>query len=205
MSNITNLGELKTALTRYLKRDDLGDLYDIWIDFAGIRIDQEMRLPQQEFRTIAIANARFIPLPTDFIEMRNVQVDFDGGLALTYLTPEALDNTARRVTGTPIQFYTIMNNQIELIPAPADNSQVEIELFYYAKQEALTSETSTTAVLDAFPMLYLYAALVEAMPFMEHESGSISWDRMFTDMARLLNTRAQAGRFSGNSLHMRAV
>lgn len=203
-----NLGELKTSIRRYLKRTDLDDVIPDWIQFAQRRIDTEMRLPEQEYRTTTTANLAFLPLPQDWIEMRNVQVDFDGNYALSYLTPEQLDNMSRTLKGespNPIQFYTIVNNQIELIPAPGDDTETIIELFYYAREPALVNNSDTTKILTKFSQLYIYGVMVEAMPFLEHQAGQASWQQMFDEFARILNQRAQAGRFSGNSIQMRAV
>lgn len=204
--SIDNYGELKTALTRYLKRADLADLYDDWVDFASSRIDNDCRLAEQEYRTTATANAQFLTLPLDFVEMRNIQVSVTGGAyPLTYLTPEALDLYARVDKRQPIKHYTIVNSQIELIPAPAADSTTVIELFYFAKLFPLVNDGDTNKVLLAFPQLYIYAMMVEAMPFIEHTEGMASWNGMYRDMANLLNTRAEKARYSGNSLHMRAV
>jgi len=203
-----NFGELKIIIKRYLKRTDLDDVILDWIEFAQRRIDNDMRLPEQEFRSTTTANLRFLPLPGDWIEMRNIQVDFDGGFALQYLTPEQLDNMGRQLKGdspNPIQFYTIMDHQLELIPAPSEDSQVVIEMFYYAREPKLVNDIDFSRLLAVFPNLYIYAVMIEAMPFLEHQAGMATWQQMYSDYSALLNTRAQAGRFSGNSIQMRAV
>ena len=203
-----NFGELKTSIRRYLKRTDLDDIIPDWVEFAQRRIDTELRLPEQEFRTTTTANLKFLPLPLDWIEMRHVQVVFDGDFALQYLTPEQLDNAGRLLKGdspNPIQFYTIMNNQIELVPAPSADTEVQIEMFYYAREPVLVNDNDITKVLNRYPQLYIYAVMVEAMPFLEYQAGQASWQSMFNEMVVILNNRAQAGRFSGNSMQMRAV
>lgn len=203
-----NLGQLKTIIKRYLKRTDLDDVIPDWIEFSQRRIDSDLRLPEQEYRTQTVANLAFLPLPNDWLEMRNIQVNFDGNYSLQYLTPEQLDNMSRVLKGetpNPIQFYTIMNNQIELIPAPDSDTETIVEMFYYAREPALINDLDTTKILTLYPQLYTYAVMVEAMPFLEHESGQATWDSMYTRLRDLLNTRAQAGRFSGNSMQMRAV
>ena len=203
-----NLLQLITIIKRYLKRTDLDDLLPDWIEFAQRRIDMDMRLPEQEFRSTTTPTTRFISLPLDWIEMRNIQVNFDGNFSLQYLTPEQLDNASRALKGdspNPIQFYTIMDTQLELVPPPTADSEVTLEMFYYARQASLASDEDTTKVLLVYPQLYIYAVMVEAMPFLEHAAGQASWFQMYTDYARLLNERAQAGRFSGNSIQMRAV
>ena len=80
-----NFGELKTLIRRYLKRTDLDDVIPDWIEFAQRRLDSDMRLPEQEYRTTTTANLKFLPLPNDWLEMRHVQVDFDGNFSLQYL------------------------------------------------------------------------------------------------------------------------
>lgn len=203
-----NYGELQTIIRRYLKRVDLDDVIPQWVEFAQRRIDMDLRLPEQEFRAIAIADRQFLPLPLDWIEMRNIQVKYDGNFALSYLTPEQLDNMGRRLKGdspTPIQFYTIMDNQLELVPAPGEDSEIEIEMFYYAREPALVNDVDFSRVLNLYPNLYIYAVMIEAMPFLEHAAGQQTWQQMYAEYADLLNRRAQAGRFSGNSIQMRAV
>ncbi len=203
-----NYLELRTIVKRYLKRTDLDDVIPDWIEFAQRRIDSDLRLPEQEYRTTTIANLQFLPLPVDWLEMRHVQVVFDGNFALQYLTPEQLDNMGRQLKGdspNPIQFYTIMDKQIELVPSPTADTEVEIELFYYAREPALVNDTDQTKILIIYPQLYIYSVMIEAMPFLEHVAGQASWQDMYDNLVALLNTRAQAGRFSGNSIQMRAV
>ena len=203
-----NYLELRTIVKRYLKRTDLDDVIPDWIEFAQRRIDSDLRLPEQEYRTTTIANLQFLPLPVDWLEMRHVQVVFDGNFSLQYLTPEQLDNMGRQLKGdapNPIQFYTIMDKQIELVPSPTADTEVEIELFYYAREPALVNDTDQTKILIIYPQLYIYSVMIEAMPFLEHVAGQASWQDMYDNLVALLNTRAQAGRFSGNSIQMRAV
>jgi hypothetical protein len=200
-----NYGEFKTLVRTYIKRTDLDDLIPTWVAMAGLRIDSDCKLAAQEYRTTTPAVAQYIPLPADFIEMRNIQVDYRGQLALEYLTPEQLDNmTFQRLEGPP-RFYTIFNNQVELYPQGTAESELTLELFYFAKNPDLTSDLQETKVLSQHPQLWLYAVMVEAMPFLEHESGQASWATMYRDMAEVLNTRAESARYSGNSIQMRAT
>ena len=199
---ITNKGELFAALTRYLKRPDLVDLYDNWLDFASTRIDTECRLSQQEYRSTAVANSQFLPLPIDYLEMRNIQIN---SYPLEYQTPAQLDCLRLRNLTGKTRYYTVMNGQVELLTTPADDSTAEIEIFYYAKQPVLVSDTDTNAILVSFPNLYLYACMLEAMPFIEHEKGQQTWGSMFQQTVKTLNDAAERGRFSGAPLKLRAL
>lgn len=202
-----NLGQLKTAVRRYTKRVDLEDLIPDWIEFATSRIAEQCRLPEMEFRATATANLTYLPLPEDFIEMRHIQVPTDGGRRpIEYRTAEQIDNSDRFSNPSGgIKWYTILDTQLELRPAPDPDSTTEIEMFYFAIPGKLVSETDTNKVLTKYPQLYIYAVMIEAGAFLEHTSDAERYDLMFTDMRDYLNVRASAGRFSGNSLQMRAV
>ena len=105
----------------------------------------------------------------------------------------------------PVQFYTIMDTQLELQPAPTEDSEITLEMFYYARQAVLSNDEDITKITVVYPQLYIYAVMVEAMPFLEHVEGQASWLDQYGSYRDLLNGRAQAGRFSGNSMQMRAV
>ena len=125
-----NVGELKTLLDRYLKRDDLRDLYDRWIEFTQLRINMQLRLQEQEYRATTVPVNQYIALPPDYIEMRHIETSADNGRSLQYVTPDQIDLLNNRFKSGRILFYTIIDNQIELIPGPAEDSVAELEMFY---------------------------------------------------------------------------
>ena len=65
-----NKGQLNTTITRYLKRDDLIDLYDTWIEFTSTRINTQLRLSEQEYRTTTVPDSQFVQLPPDVVGVR---------------------------------------------------------------------------------------------------------------------------------------
>jgi hypothetical protein len=200
-----NLTELKALLDRYLKRKDLADLYDDWIGFTQSRINQQLRLKEQEYRTVTVPTTQFIQLPDDFIEMRHLEVNFAGGAPVEYVTAGQLDAMRSRYgTSGGMRFYTIMDNQLELFPAPAADSEQVLTMFYYAKLPALVQGADSNKVLAAYPQLYLYGCMVEAGAFREHDKDSATYSQLWRDYSKELNTRQQAGRFSGDALTMRA-
>ena len=200
-----NYGEFQDLIRLYLKRTDLDALIPEWITLAGKRIDSDCKLASQEYRSQSPATAQFIPLPPDFLEMRNVQVNYKGQLALEYMTPEQLDNaTFARMSGPP-RFYTLFNNQIELLPVGTAESELILEIFYFARNPAMSNQLDETKTLTEHPQLWLYAVMVEAMPFLENQEGQASWATMYRDMAEVLNLKAERARYSGNSLAMRAT
>ncbi len=200
-----NLQELKALLDRYLKRTDLADLYDDWIGFTQSRINQQLRLAEQEYRSVTKPLNNFIQLPDDFIEMRHLEVNFQGGRSIEYVTAAQLDQMrAKYGTSGGMRFYTILDHQLELFPAPGLDSEQVLTMFYYAKLPALVAAADSNKVLDAYPQLYLYGCMVEAGAFREHEKDTATYAQLWTQYSTELNTRHQAGRFSGDALTMRA-
>jgi hypothetical protein len=200
-----NLAAFKDLLTRYLKRSDLADLYDDWVGFTSKRIDAQLRLSEQEYRTLSAPKAQFIQLPDDFLEMRHLEVDFAGGRVVEFVTAGQLD--AMRVkygTSGGIRFYTIMNNQLELFPAPGPDSEQVLTMFYFAKLPALVNASDSNKVLTAYPQLYLYGCMMEAGAFREHDKDSTSYATLWRDYSKELNDKQEAGRYSGDALTMRA-
>lgn len=193
-------------LDRYLKRSDLVDLYPLWVDMTSKRIDSALRLPEQEYRTITIPKAQFIELPNDFIEMRHLEVNYKGGSMVEYVTAGQLDQMrAKYGTSGHLRWFTIMDNQIELLPVPDDDSEQVLTMFYYARLPAYQQESDTNKVLSAYPQLYLYGCLIEAAAFREHDKDAATYSQLYQGFADPLNDRAQAGRFSSDNLVMRAV
>jgi hypothetical protein len=199
-----NYGALVALIQRYTKRADIDDLIPDWIRFAQLRIDTDCRLSQNEWRSVTVPKDEFISLPLDFLELRSIASNYQGGLPVEYMTPGQLEYTGRSLKSGPVQFYTITDGQLQLLPAPQADSVAQLTIFYYAKQAALAENADTTEVLKAFPNLYLYAAMVEAMPFLENRAGAQDWRGMYNDMSGTLNQAAAKARFSGATLTTRA-
>jgi len=104
---------------------------------------------------------------------------------------------------SPMSFYTILNNQIEISPAPSADNEAQLEMFYYAKLPALLADESTNKVLDAFPQLYLYGCMIESAALREAPQDITTYTQLWVDYAKTLNDRQQVARFGGDGLQMR--
>lgn len=200
-----NRAELLVIFERYLKRNDLTDLYSDFMKMAEARINAVMRLAEMEIRSTSTPTDDFWSLPSDFIEMRHIQATTtDGAWPIEYLTPEQADDKRRWLTGD-YRFYTIIDNSIEIIPHPTADSTTVVEMFYYAKPNALVNGSDTNDVVTNYPQLYVYGMMGEAALYREAAQQAQQWMDMFDAYAKQLNDSAQNARFSGNSLMMRAV
>jgi hypothetical protein len=97
--------ELKAAVARRLGRSGDGDLaaeLDDYIDLAEARFQRELRLRAQEQRATATVTGAYLDLPTDFLELRNIQLNSDPLRSLECVSPEMIDrNYPQARTGEP--------------------------------------------------------------------------------------------------------
>ncbi|NNF60701.1 MAG: hypothetical protein HKN06_05130 [Gammaproteobacteria bacterium] len=197
--------ELLTLFERYLKRNDLTDMYSDFLLMAEARLNTVLRLTEMEKRSTSTPTDGFWSLPTDLLELRHIQATASStAYPLEYVTPEQADEKRRLLSGN-YKFYTLLANSIEIIPHPTADSTSEVEIFYYAKLSALTDSEDTNDIVTNYPNLYLYALLAEAATYREAITQAEGYLQLFNGYVDDLNTRAQAARFSGNSMQMRAV
>lgn len=123
-------------------------------------------------------SAQYATLPTDFLEVRSIQITGDSGKQLEYLTPNDMRNRYRDSnTGVP-KYYTIIAGSFEFAPVP--NATYNGELIYFAPISPLSDSNTTNWMLTNNPDLYLYGSLMEAAPFMKKPEELSTWVSLFT-------------------------
>ena len=91
-----------------------------------------------------------------------------------------------------------MNGAIELVPAPADD--IEIEMVYYGKIPALTSINTTNWLLTRAPDIYLYGALTHAAPFLKNDARLQTFGQIYLARVDSIQEEAQKSMHSGSPL-----
>ena len=150
---------LKTAIQAWLARSDLSGDVDDMIDLFEAWANRNLRMPQMEQEAIAQAS-EYIALPIDFLELRDIQWQGSPRSELEYMTPTAADiYDTSGSTSTP-KFYTLVGDQIRLIPSPSDTT-VNVRIDYWKKVPALSDSNTSNWMLALFPDAYLYGSLVQ--------------------------------------------
>jgi hypothetical protein len=88
-------------------------------------------------------------------------------------------------TGTPA-FYADYDYSRWLI-TPTPNAVVPIEIVYYEQPPLLGDDTQTNWLTDHAPNALLYAALLEATPFLKNDERIQTWQGMYDRAAQTLN------------------
>ena len=199
---ISNYSELNTAVANWLDRDDLTDRIPEFIALAEARFNRLLRIRAMETKQTAstVASQRNLALPTNFIQMRNLQINTSPITSLEYVTPEMYDRLyGGSDTGTP-KAYTILADEIQLGPIPA--SVQTIEMLFYKKFDALTSSATTNWMITNAPDVYLYGCLLEAEPFIMNDPRVQLWATAFQQAIKDIQEQDNKDRHSGSALRV---
>jgi hypothetical protein len=170
---------LKAAIADYLARTDLTSQIPDFITLTEAQIARRVRR-KTIYTTITVTTAS-TALPTDCAEVRSL-VPVTGSKAqdraLSIATvPMLADINANRAgtSGRPQAFAVVGTN---LLVAPAPDQSYTLTISYYQKLVPLAT-TSPGVLLPEAPDIYLYGALSEAAPYLEHDERIDTWKARF--------------------------
>ena len=201
---ITSYSELQTAVGSWLNRSDLSTNIPDFITLAEASFNRVLRTRNQITRANSSVNAQYVALPTDLLELFNIQVNTDPIKRLEQVSLDKADDLRSSLSssGTP-SYFAITGSNIELIPTPDDTKTIEI--IYYAKITALTSTNTTNWLLDNYPDIYLYGTLVQAEPFLMNDERLGTWGTLLSKAQEELRVSDERSQTEGGTLVMRAV
>jgi len=187
--------QLKSDVVAYSKRTDLDSRMDTFVRFSEAVINKELRVSEMEVIAPISYTAAFNDLPTDYLEFRGFSVNKDGLKSpVTFVTPDqivgyqAADGYRNATIAAALH-----GGQIEIRPEPDAITPLTGEISYYAKLPTLVSNP-TNDVLDAYPMLYLTAMLVQLYLFLQDKTEMDTWLAMYADQLQQANKTADDGR-----------
>ncbi|MBR1122110.1 hypothetical protein JQ628_11340 [Bradyrhizobium lablabi] len=211
MATITNYTTLQTAATEYLGRDQDTTLIariPSFIQLCEAKLNRTLFVRQMEQRSVTTLDTgttdpEFVSLPSDFQSMRRIRLSsVSGKPCLEFRSGTQMDEirySAANVSGRP-QFFTIMGDEIELLPTPDQN--YDVEMVYRKNIPALSSNT-TNWLLDLAPDAYLYGTLLEATPYLKNDERIQVWAAGFSNAIDALNNLGMTSTFNAGPLTMR--
>jgi len=198
---ISNYGELKTAIANWLDRDNLTARIPEFITMAEAAVGRDVRVRQMEKRATASISTQYADMPTDFILQRNIQLNAASEqVRLRYLTPEQMDMYYPSEAGGQPKAYSIIGTEFQFKPVP--DAAYTIEIAYFARFSTLSADTDSNWLLTNQPGIYLYAALVQAAPYIEDDKQTQLWAALYNAEVQALNKQDKEARYSGASLRM---
>ena len=176
--------ELETLIASYLHRVDMTTDIPGFIALATQRLGRMLRSQVNQTVVLFQPTTATSALPADYRGMRAVySQESRGPVALSSAGLHRISRFAS--TGSPA-VYSITGKSITIAPFRAG----DFELHYYNEPATLTTGSSTNAVLDEYPYLYLYASLVEANIFLQSPDQAARMLSIFTGEVRDVNSQS---------------
>lgn len=203
---ITTYSELKSAIADELNRQDLTSVIPNFISLAEARFNRDLRVRQMVKRANAttVAGNRYLSLPTDWQEARNLQVTANGrNNRLQYATLDYADtfNADRADTsGVPI-YFNVTGAEIELIPKPA--GEYPVEMTYYGRITPLSDTATSNWLLAQWPDIYLYGSLIHSAPYLKEDDRLNVWSAIYDRLTGDIRVADERAQYSGSILKAR--
>jgi hypothetical protein len=198
----TNYSALKTTVANYLGRTDLTSQIPDFITLAETRLARELRTRQmlKSATSPMTSGDAKIALPTDFLEVRDLYIQGNPRMPVTYLSPSAFTRDARAdESGKPF-YYTVLASEFVFAPVP-DGTRT-LEILYYAKPAVLSDSNSSNVFLANYPDALLYGALAEAEPYLINDARLQTWISLYDRAINNINESDEGSEYSGVPLTM---
>jgi hypothetical protein len=187
----TTYAGLVTEIGSFYHRSDLATIAPTFIALAEAKLNRELRVEDMVSAYAGSISAAEIVLPTDFLEAISLSVGDD-----------PFDFKPRT------QFFTLEGNYFtrqgnSLLLAKDITSATDVDLVYYAAIPALSGANTSNWLLAAAPDLYLYSALLEAVPYMRLSADDprpAQWANARATVIASMSTADDDSRFSGQAL-----
>ena len=201
---ITNYGELKSAVGDFLNRSDLTSVIHTFIDFAEADFNRNLKVRQMVARAEAVIDTRFSAVPSDFVEAKDLVIVTGTPVTpLQFVTQQEMAqirNTEITSAGKP-KYFSIVGGQFEVCPTP--DGEYDLEMSYFAKIDALESDSDTNWLLTDYPDLYLYTSLTHSAPYLKDDERTALWGSLANKVKEELIARDQSASYTGSTPKMR--
>lgn len=201
----TSYSDLKTTVANYLGRSDLTTQIPDFIRLAETRLARELRTRQMlKSATASMTGGDSkIALPTDFLEVRDLYIQGNPRVPVSYLSPSAFTRDARAdESGKPV-YYTVLAS--EFMFAPVADGTYTLEILYYAKPAVLSNSNSSNVFLANYFDALLYGALAEAEPYLINDARVQMWISMYDRAINNISTSDENSEYSGVPLQMKVT
>lgn len=200
---LSTYSELQTAVGSWLNRSDLDTNIPDFIALAESSFNRVLRTRNQITRATSSVSEQFVALPSDLLELHNIQLNTSPVKRLQQVTMTKADDLKSSIStsGTPA-YFALTGSNIELIPTP-DASQT-LEIVYYATIAALSDTNTSNWLLTSYPDIYLYGTLVQAEPYLMNDERMGTWGALLGKAIEELRVSDERSQTEGGTLVMRA-
>ena len=200
---ISTYAELKTAVAEFLNRDDLSATVGTFITLAEADIQRKVRHWRQEKRSTAEIDTQYSAIPADLLEIIRFHVTSGDTNPLELISQaELLDRKRKNLntSGSP-SYYAVTAGEIEVYPVP--DGTYDAELYYFSRVTPLSDTATTNWLLEYFPDVYLYGALMHSAPYLKDDARLQIWAALYQQGIDGINTASDKAKYGGSGLRMK--
>lgn len=202
---IATYSDLKSSVADWLNRQDLTAVIPSFITLAEAQFnrDERLRVKESMVRATASFDQQYESLPGDYLEMANLQINnVTPFQKLQFLSLNQIDDYKNTFTTNAVpKYYTIVGNQIELLPIPG--TTYTAEMVYYAKIASLSDSNTTNWLLTKHPDVYLYGTLIQSAPYLKDDERIATWMGLYERACEDIEKADQRALFSGAVIKVR--
>lgn len=202
---LTTYSELQASIADWLDRTDLTTIIPDFITLAEAEFNRNIRVSQMENRatTSTVVGQDYYALPTDYLALRDIQIEGTTITTLNYMAPEEVDvHYDSADTGIP-KFYTIVGNEFQLVPKP--DAVYTLEISYYQKIPVLSDSNTSNWLLAAYPDIYLWGSILQAEPYLQNDQRMPLWRASLGKALEELTNSDRKYRWSGSGMRVRTA
>lgn len=191
---ISTYTDLVTAVTDWLNRDDLTTVVPTFIQLGEADLRRRMKGVHVESGLLTLS-APEVPLPADARMVEQVLLEANGRTyPLTQVDTGALILRRGAVAGRPTH-YAVTEDTLWLGPVPDQTYTATVVYEPFLALDA-TEQPSNWLLAEA-PDAYLYAALVQASPYLKDDSRVPLWASMLDRVVQDVRVAQQRRRYGG--------
>jgi hypothetical protein len=203
---VQSYADLKAAITGWANRygdANFAAALPSFISLAEEQIAAQVRARCQAVRASEDVTDPYLPLPTDWLALLEVK-DAANGRPLTLLSRlEDVVDLPR--PGGSMTHYSIVGDEIEILPHQAAAAGARVTIAYYQRMPALSDARDTNVLLAQHGSIYLFGALVHAATWLKDAESAGKFDAMFQQAVAAANGWQEASRFTGSRLSTRGA
>jgi hypothetical protein len=219
-----------TILDWLADRVELSTRIPTFIALAERRMYRQLRAKEMQSRAVAILNDEYEYLPYDFIEIISIAAGAGKGnsggwpeqrMRLRGMSNGQLENTfsmsnTGNYLGTPVmaqlpEAFAVVGKQIRFAPKPTPLTDLppqimdptlyrNFEAVYWQRFLPLSDIQTTNEILNVYPELYLYGALIEAEPYLVNDERIGIWKGFWDEAIRDINKSGNEGKYAAFGL-----
>lgn len=197
--SIATYAELKTAIANWLKKSTLTSYIPDFIMMGEKRIYRELRIRAMETSLSSAISSGVIAVPSSYVQLKFAYVDGSPVRHLTLKDPSYIyENYPTRSSDKKPQ---VMAREVDnFIFGPYPDSAYTIKGVYYKKLDALSDSNTTNWFTTNASDLLLFAALMEAEPFIKNDPRLALWLKKYEDIRDQIQIEDEDENYSGSPL-----